>query len=107
VTTNHLLCPLTISASGPLWPPIRVKTGGGLFVIQIARNRLRFQEGTVRKADFVMVVKDSKLFQNWINFKDSLTNAIIAEKLWISKNTEFITVFKLDRIPRSLRRSKN
>jgi hypothetical protein len=85
---------------------IQVKTGGGSFVIQIARKRLKFQEGMIKKADLVMVVKDPKLFQNWMNFKDSLTNAIIAEKLWISKNTEFITVFKLDRVPRSLRRSK-
>ena len=86
---------------------IQVKTGGGPFVIQIARKRLKFQGGTVKKADFVMVAKDSILFENWMDFKDSLTNAIIAEKLWINKNTEFVTVFKLDRIPRSLRRSKS
>lgn len=86
---------------------IQVKTGGGPFVIDIARKRLKFQAGTVKKADFVMVVKNPKLFQDWMNFKDSLTNAIIAEKLWISKNTEFVTVFKLDRVPRSLRRSTN
>jgi len=85
---------------------IQVKTGGGPFIIQIARSRLEFQEGTAKKADFVMVVKNPKLFRDWIDFKDSLTNAIIAEKLWISKNAEFITVFKLDRVPRSLRRSK-
>jgi hypothetical protein len=86
---------------------IQVKTGGGPFTIQIARSRLKFQEGTAKKADFVMVVKDPKLFRDWIDFKDSLTNAIIAEKLWISKNAEFITVFKLDRVPRSLKRSKS
>lgn len=86
---------------------IQVKTGGGPFTIQIARSRLKFQEGTAKKADFVMVVRNPKLFRDWIDFKDSLTNAIIAEKLWISKNAEFITVFKLDRVPRSLRRSKS
>jgi len=86
---------------------IQVKTGGGPFVIQIVRKRLKFEEGTVRKPDCVMIVRDPKLFQDWMNFEASLTNAIIAEKLWISKNVEFITVFKLDRIPRSLRRSKN
>ena len=85
---------------------IQVKTGGGPFTIQIARSRLKFQEGTAKKADFVMVVRDPALFRDWIDFKDSLTNAIIAERLWISKNAEFITVFKLDRVPRSLRRSK-
>lgn len=86
---------------------VQVKTGGGPFVIQIDRKRLKFQAGTVKKADFVMVTRSPKLFEDWINFRDSLTNAIIAEKLWISKNTEFISVFKLDRIPRSLRRSKS
>ena len=85
---------------------IQVKTGGGPFTIQIARSRLKFQKGMAKKADFVMVVKDPRLFRDWIDFRDSLTNAIIAEKLWISKNAEFITVFKLDRLPRSLRRSK-
>ncbi len=86
---------------------IQVKTGGGPFVIQIARKKLNFQEGTIKKADFVMVVKDPRFFQDWMHFKDSLTNAIIADKLWISRNAEFTTVFKLDRIPRSLRRSKS
>jgi uncharacterized OB-fold protein len=86
---------------------VQVKTGGGPFVIQIYRKRLKFQPGTVKKADFVMVTRSPKLFEDWINFRESLTNAIIAEKLWISKNTEFISVFKLDRIPRSLRRSKS
>ena len=86
---------------------VQVKTDGGPFVIQIDRKRLKFQAGTVKKADFVMVTRSPKLFEDWINFRDSLTNAIIAEKLWISKNREFISVFKLDRIPRSLRRSKS
>ncbi len=84
---------------------IQVKTGGGPFVVEIARKRLKFQEGTTKKADFVMVAKDPTLFRDWVNFSDSLTNAIIAERLWISKNSEFITVFKLDRVPRSLMRS--
>ena len=84
---------------------IQVKTDGGPFVIQIAQKKLKFKEGTVKKADFVMVVRDPRLFQDWMNFKDSLTNAIIAERLWINKNVEFVTVFKLDRIPRSVRRS--
>lgn len=86
---------------------VQVKTGGGPFVIQIARKRLIFHEGSVKKPDFVMVVKDPRLFEDWVNFTESLTSAIIAEKLWISKNVEFMTVFKLDRIPRSVRRSNS
>lgn len=85
---------------------VQVKTGSGAFVIEIARKRLKFKPGTAKTADFVMVVDDPKLFEEWIDFKESLTNAIIAGTLWISKNAEFTTVFKLDRIPRSIRRSE-
>jgi len=46
------------------------------------------------------------LFVDWANSKESLTNAIIADQLWISQNLEFTTVFKLDRVPRSIRRTK-
>ena len=53
-----------------------------------------------------MIATDPQLFLDWMNFKDSLTNAIIADKLWISQNKEFTTVFKLDRVPRSVRRTK-
>lgn len=84
---------------------IQVKTAGGPFAILIDDQKLRIQSGTVEAPDFIMVGKDPELFEDWMGFRESLTNAIIAEKLWISLNSEFITVFKLDRIPRSLRRT--
>ena len=83
---------------------IQVKTAGGNFLINIGKQNLKVKPGKA-KADFVMVANNPKLFEDWMNFRDSLTNAIIAEKLWISKNKEFTTVFKLDRLPRSLRRT--
>ena len=82
---------------------IQVKTGGGPFLLVIENQGLKIKAGSA-KADFVMVCPDPALFSDWISFRDSLTNAIIAEKLWISRNAEFTTVFKLDRIPRSLKR---
>ena len=82
---------------------IQVKTGGGPFLLTIEKQQLAIRPGS-GKADFVMVCPEPGLFTDWMTFRDSLTNAIIAEKLWISKNSEFTTVFKLDRIPRSLQR---
>ena len=63
------------------------------------------QAGEIDAPDFVMVARDPAILSDWVNFKDSLTNAIIAERLWISLNREFITVFKLDRLPRSIKRT--
>ncbi len=83
---------------------IQVKTAGGSFIINIDKQNLTVKPGKA-KADFVMVSNNPSLFEDWMNFRDSLTNAIIADKLWISKNKEFTTVFKLDRLPRSLKRT--
>ncbi|UCD83935.1 MAG: hypothetical protein JSU92_11710 [Deltaproteobacteria bacterium] len=84
---------------------IQVKTGGGPFGILIDDQKLSIQDGSIEAPDFVMVCKDPGLFEDWMDFRESLTNAIIAEKLWISLNSEFTTVFKLDRLPRSLKRT--
>ena len=53
-----------------------------------------------------MVVLENDVLVSWINLKGSLTNSIIAGSLWIDRNDEFITVFKLDRLPRSISRTQ-
>jgi uncharacterized OB-fold protein len=85
---------------------IQVKTSGGVFGLKIDDGKLAVEPKGFDRPDLVMVAKDANIFVDWMNFKDSLTNAIIAEKLWISHNKEFTTVFKLDRVPRSIRRTK-
>ncbi len=85
---------------------ILVKTSGGAFGLRIDDGRLSVEPKGFDRPDLVMIAKDPQIFSDWMNFKDSLTNAIIAEKLWISHNKEFTTVFKLDRVPRSIRRTK-
>ena len=85
---------------------IQVKTPGGVFGLRIDDGKLAVEPKGFDRPDVVMIANDPKLFSDWMNFKDSLTNAIIAEKLWISQNKEFTTVFKLDRVPRSIRRTK-
>ncbi|MBI4367387.1 MAG: hypothetical protein HY543_11260 [Deltaproteobacteria bacterium] len=84
---------------------IAVRTNGGDFGLVIDQGRLTV--GTAPAADrtdLVMVAGDPQLFVEWLTFKEALTNAIIAGTLWISKNREFTTVFKLDRLPRSVHR---
>jgi uncharacterized OB-fold protein len=84
---------------------IQVKTPGGAFGLKIDDGKLAVEPKGFDRPDVVMVAHDPKLFSEWMSFKESLTNAIIAEKLWISHNKEFTTVFKLDRVPRSIRRT--
>ncbi len=85
---------------------IVIKTPGGSFGLKIDNGALSVEPKGFKKPDLVMIATDPQLFLDWMNFKDSLTNAIIADKLWISQNSEFTTVFKLDRVPRSVRRTK-
>ncbi len=85
---------------------IQVKTSGGSMGLLIEDGKLDVQAGEIETPDFLMVTRDPAIFSDWMNFKDSLTNAIIGERLWISLNREFITVFKLDRLPRSIKRTR-
>lgn len=84
---------------------IQVKTPGGAFALLIDDRKLSVKPGQIDRPDFTMVAKDPAVFADWMALKGSLTNAIIAERLWISVNKEFITVFKLDRLPRSIKRT--
>jgi hypothetical protein len=84
---------------------IQVKTPGGSFGLKIDDGKLSVEPKGFDRPDMVMIAKDPNLFAEWMSFKESLTNAIISEKLWISHNKEFTTVFKLDRVPRSIRRT--
>ena len=56
--------------------------------------------------DFIIVCQDPKVLLDGLAYRGSLTQAIMNGKLWISKNVEFNTIFKLERMARSLARSK-
>ncbi len=84
---------------------IAVKTAGGAFGLEIDDGKLTVRDSPPGSPDFVMVAPEASLLGDWIDSKESLTNAIIKGTLWISSNKELTTVFKLDRLPRSLRRS--
>lgn len=85
---------------------IQVKARGGSLVMEIRDGDLEVRDGTVDHPDFVMVCGDLDVITGSMAYEGSLTQAIITRKLWISKNAEFVTVFKLERMARSLARSK-
>jgi hypothetical protein len=53
-----------------------------------------------------MVAQDPEVILKGLSYEGSLTESIMNGNLWINKNVEFMTVFKLERMARSLARSK-
>lgn len=85
---------------------IHVKMASGSLTLEIDDGSLTVSEGIPTDADFSMVVLENDVLASWIKLKGSLTNSIIAGSLWIDHNDEFTTVFKLDRLPRSIFRTQ-
>lgn len=85
---------------------IQVKSRGGELVMEIKDGSLAIQEGSIPSPDFTMVCDDLSVLARSLAYQGSLTQAIISRDLWISKNAEFTTVFKLERMARSLARSR-
>jgi uncharacterized OB-fold protein len=84
---------------------ISIKTPGGALAMTIDDKKLDVAAGPLAgPADLVLIFNDPQTMLDWLTFKEALTNAIIAGKLWISLNGEFTTIFKLDRLPRSVLR---
>jgi len=85
---------------------IQVKTTGGQFAIEIDDGDFRVEEKALEAPDFVMVCEDPKTLLDGLAYRGALTDSVIMKKLWISKNMEFTTIFKLDRMARSLARAR-
>jgi len=85
---------------------IQVKTTGGHFAIIIDNGNIRLDERYLSSPDVVMVCEDPRTLLDGLAYRGAITDSIINKKLWISKNTEFNTIFKLDRMARSVVRSK-
>jgi len=85
---------------------ILVKTKGGAFTIFIDDGDIRVEEVQVSSPDFIMVCEDPRTLLDGLAYRGAITDSVINKKLWISKNTEFNTIFKLDRMARSVARSK-
>jgi uncharacterized OB-fold protein len=85
---------------------ILVKTRGGQFGISMDNGNIRLDEAAPRSWDFVMVCEDPKTLLDGLAYRGAITDSVINKKLWISKSTEFNTIFKLDRMARSVVRLK-
>lgn len=85
---------------------ILVKTRGGQFAIRIDDGDIKAEKGKLSSPDFVMVSEDPRTLLDGLAYRGAITDSIINKKLWISKNMEFLTIFKLDRMARSVARSK-
>ena len=85
---------------------ILVKARGGSFGLFIDDGDIRLEDQGPEAPDFVMVSQDLRTLLDGLAYRGAVTDSIINNKLWISKNSEFLTIFKFDRMARSVARSK-
>lgn len=85
---------------------VLVKTRGGQFAVIIDDGDIRVEKKAVRSPDFVMVCENPKTLLDGLAYRGAITDSVIDKRLWISKNMEFTTIFKLDRMARSVARSR-
>ena len=81
---------------------ITIKTKAGEFAVYIDNGDFKIEGGKLASPDFVMACEDAKTLLDGLMYKGSITDSVITKKLWISKNLEFNTIFKLDRLARFL-----
>jgi len=85
---------------------IQVKTRGGQFAVLIDDGDIKLEETVLSSPDFIMVCDDLNILLDGLAYRGAITDSVINKKIWISKNMEFNTIFKLDRMARFLVRSK-
>jgi len=85
---------------------VLVKTRGGQCAVIIDDGDIRVEKKGVRSPDFVMVCENPNTLLDGLAYRGAITDSVISKKLWISKNMEFTTIFKLDRMARSVARSR-
>lgn len=86
---------------------IQVWSAGGPFIIRIDNGNLMFQAGTCLNPTFEMAVRDPAIFLHWWNRTgEALTNGLMDGSIWLSTGgtVPLQTIFKLDRLPRSVSR---
>ena len=81
---------------------IAVKTKAGEFAMYIDDGNFKIEEKRLSSPDFIMACEDIKTLLDGLMYRGSITDSVITKKLWISKNLEFNTIFKLDRLARFL-----
>ena len=82
---------------------IQVKTGGGKFGLILDKQRIKLVKEKVLRPDLILVVEDPSHLLGWTN-GDSLVNMIRMGFIGINNLQDMETIFKLDRLHRSIRR---
>ncbi|MFZ3057418.1 MAG: hypothetical protein WA098_11740 [Smithella sp.] len=85
---------------------ILVKSRGGQFCIFINDGNITLEDKGPDSPDFVIVSQDLRTLLDGLAYRGAITDMILNKKIWISKNKEFVTIFKFDRMARSVARSK-
>ncbi len=82
---------------------ILIKTGGGKFGLLLDKQKIKVLKDKVPRPDLILVVEDPAHLSGWTR-GDSLVNMIRTGDAGINNLQDMETVFKLDRLPRSIRR---
>jgi hypothetical protein len=82
---------------------ILVKTGGGKFGLLLDKQKIKVVKDKVPRPDLVLVVEDPSNLVGWTN-GDSLVNLIRTGGAAVSNLQDMETIFKFDRLHRSIRR---
>lgn len=82
---------------------IQIKTGGGKFGLLLDKQRIKVVREKIPRPDLVLVVEDPLRLIKWTN-GDSLVNMIRTGLAGINNLQDMETIFKLDRLHRSIRR---
>jgi uncharacterized OB-fold protein len=82
---------------------IQVQTGGGKFGLILDKQRIKVVKERIPRPDLTMVVEDPKYLVEWTK-GESLVNMIRMGYAGISNLQDMETIFKLDRLHRSIRR---
>jgi hypothetical protein len=82
---------------------ILVKTGGGKFGLLLDKQKMKVVKDKVPRPDLVLVVEDPAHLVGWTK-GDSLVNMIRTGAAGISNLQDMETIFKFDRLHRSIRR---
>ena len=102
---SGLVTPVTIIQTGTnVVCQVKNLESDGYRAVQLGFNVC--PEKKLTKPDFVMVAKSPKTLADGLAYRGAITDSVIMKRLWISKNMEFTTIFKLDRMARSVARSK-
>lgn len=81
-------------------------TAGQDFHITVRDNLVTFEPGLGDGPAFEIAVPDPRVFVDWWKTGAALTNLLMDGTMWMSDPLGLETIFKLDRLPRSIRREE-